>query len=223
MAAAVDRGDEAMANPVEKESLDRLEAAAEFRRLVRDSIVEVVVPDGLEAARTAEIVRRYREVKAYEKFFPIVFERSINGLFVKRVNGADGRYSLPATYASSQELICKFGGGATVKIWSRCRIAGCPKETPCDDCDLGNHYKHIARFFYELRQSERLLDLDAALRALEARWIANGTSWTDAFSALLAKWSACLPAARAIHGLFLELLADYERMGSEYENSLSIR
>lgn len=79
------------------------------------------------------------------------------------------------------------------------------------------------RFFYLLRQAERLLLIDAALRRLESRWIDHSVDWLGAYTKLLAQWSSVIPAARAVLALFLSLLDDYERAGSENEYTLSIR
>ena len=43
------------------------------------------------------------------------------------------------------------------------------------------------------------------------------------YSRLLAQWSSVIPAARAVLTLFLPMLNDYERLGSENEYTLSIR
>jgi hypothetical protein len=79
------------------------------------------------------------------------------------------------------------------------------------------------RFFYGLRQAERLLLIDPALRKLEERWAANNVEWLPVYRRLLAAWSAVRPAAQAILALFLPLLNDYERLGSEHEYTLSVR
>jgi hypothetical protein len=79
------------------------------------------------------------------------------------------------------------------------------------------------RFFYGLRQAERLMLIDCALRRLEARWTENSVDWLKAYSRLLKQWDVVRPAAEAVLVLFLPLLNDYERLGSENEYTLSIR
>ena len=79
------------------------------------------------------------------------------------------------------------------------------------------------RFFYGLRQAERLLLIDTGLRRLETRWIDHSVDWLGAYTKFLAQWSFVIPVARAVLALFLPLLDDYERQGSENEYTLSIR
>ena len=79
------------------------------------------------------------------------------------------------------------------------------------------------RFFYVVYQLKRLLELDTALVDLRQRWSDAKVAWLTEFTTLHDAWNGQVTAANFITALFEPLVAQFTRLGSESEFTLSIR